>query len=806
MGLHPTTVKAGECDGNRCSRAATLLPRLDWPRGRSKKTEGPKIPRSENPQAATAESAISAATADSEPRLPATFATIPAMPPAATKTAALIAVLIAFTTATITHTDDAHAFKLRLAKDSGADFNRWREPVVRMNLVPDCAPGLDKAKCKQAIIDAAAAWNSAGCGVKVSIATSKPIEGGEFKPWYNGRNDIFWANKSWTLGKLALAYAQTIRTKSGEHLESSVVYNARHYTWSDKPKSGLPSGMWSIGPTGVHELGHVLGIMHSLRMSYMNSSQAFVLDGTLPEDDSNAVCFLYSKGPFKCSKSPQCPHIGDSATGNEKIDKTLICKAGSCGDGPHRHPLANKAEGTACQDSFDCKPPARCGFRVGKLGICARPCATAADCSGGLSCVLASHSPVGGLCGKVGKPIGKNEAEGGCSSNAECISGYCHPHDGTQTCQFPCGGGYQCAGACAVTPGSSVAVCVLKPIKIGNECSSNIRCETGVCGGNPFDKRCVALCSKDADCGSGMGCHQLGHGGICVRKSGAAPGEMCSEDRFCASGMCVESVDGKRCRLPCSACAAGESCADVGGVKACMPLAGKLPMGASCTQKEQCATGTCAAMVPGRMCTTACKTTKDCPCGMACEDKLGSKVCVPFTPKLCVANGRGCASDLMCASDRCRDAVCREVCKLFEACPGGGVCRPDLARPGEGTCQSPGPNAAGDLCSDDNECATGFCPDDRCRTACDAGHACPSGSACTGKLGSLRFCVPEPVKDEPDTSAIDTAPAAPGPSSDGCSSHRTAPRDFAWWFIVAAAVLCLRTRRHPQHGDRSPTQ
>lgn len=271
-----------------------------------------------------------------------------------------------------------------------------------------------------------------------------------------------------------------------------------------------------------------------------------------------------------------------------------------------------------------------------------------------------------------------------CSADEECEGGFCFT-DAT----FP---DAYCTRLCSedgVCPEGSVChlyqgnykFC-MAPCKVDSDCRTGYVCDYGVCRPGCTTNgtchapdtcvagRCKAACTIDADCTSGK---------ICQDNECKAP---CKTDGECGSSKRCQ--DG-RCVPPCKTdtdCLPGFACNTQKGT--CSAKAGK-PMGQTCQQDSECATGYC--LPARRICSIRCKGTSECPASYACglekldKDKNGSSDgaeadCVPR--KGTATAGALCSKDADCASEHCYYGFCMEGCAADSNCSVGKCVKVNL--------------------------------------------------------------------------------------------------------------------------------
>jgi len=406
------------------------------------------------------------------------------------------------------------------------------------------------------------------------------------------------------------------------------------------------------------------------------------------------------------------------------------CASGFCADG-------------YCCDKACTGPCVACGI-TGYLGTCRAVAKGLTDAKAATPCVSPKACDGAGAC--------KTAAGQPCSKDLDCVTGACT--DGvccdtacTSTCSACNISGK--AGTCSKMAAGLTDSNATTPCKAPSACDGKGACKTGLgqsC--SAYDQCASAFCMDPLCCNTSCNtqcwtCGLSGKAGTCTRvpagqtdttasskcfgknacdgKGGCklATGEVCSSGSQCASSFCADTFccdqacDGV-CRT-CAGTASSGTCVFVAagkqdlsakapctGIKACD---GKgsclLGRGQACTAGTQCATGQCADSV---CCNTACSGTCE-----ACDvsGKLGT----------CSSVDKGLA-----------DSNATSPCIGANACDGKGKCK----------------KAAGQKCSLDTECGTGFCADGYCcDSACDTPcHSC-SVAGTAGTCTAIAALLPD---------------------------------------------------------------
>lgn len=348
-------------------------------------------------------------------------------------------------------------------------------------------------------------------------------------------------------------------------VEADIVINASNYRYAYGITSGS-SDVRELGAVLIHELGHVLGLLHPCE-----------LDGTTgaplcSSDASFAVRTMYPE-----------------YTGPDQASWDADDIAGLC----HQFPASVCLE--ACAAGYECVGgtcAAVCGNEVCEPGSACTAQGCRAQCGGALCAVgdrcvderCLAFCFVGGLCG-----VGQFCSSAGCELKS-CVTD-------PETC------GYEARSCDTHTP-----------------CPAGMECSSNVCLTLPGEGRCSVddVCTDGARCLSGL-----------CSYAWAAEGEPCSSDAACTTGYCVEGLCRWPCEGGCPggySCA--PSLAD--GRSFCEPSLADFgqpcQLGAQCSSRACLLRGSDGAGYCTRHCTAARDT---CPAGYSCASVGSVAVCEP---------------------------------------------------------------------------------------------------------------------------------------------------------------------------------
>lgn len=376
-----------------------------------------------------------------------------------------------------------------------------------------------------------------------------------------------------------------------------------------------------------------------------------------------------------------------------------------------------------------------------------------------------------------------------CKTGFQCIAGQCLPDDGT--------GG---SGGSMASSSSSGDVSSSSSSSSGSVSSSSSASSSSSSNGGGGTKGELDLCASDAECAMPFLCRSMWKNGpsrctpACVTDGGCPSGMRCSSannEKFCTfSDIGRTCADASGCNFGClqgpgyctAACASGSDCPNGFG---CMSV-GTPPTKVCVKAAEYCdSSNTKPCIVPAACdtsslivgaCTLACSSNADCPqrasllspwtCnGGLCQrpaDVYGplgggytptQYACNQFNTVVNLCNDAQHmnfqtftipgAPAVNCSSPNTTDGVagdsCVDSCRYQGACPFGFGCTAvgNINGGRIGLCLPTGGGEVGSSCTNDTQCAFGYCSNQKCSRDCTADGVCPSGSTCNVVGGAV---------------------------------------------------------------------
>ncbi|AKT40663.1 hypothetical protein [Chondromyces crocatus] len=486
-----------------------------------------------------------------------------------------------------------------------------------------------------------------------------------------------------------------------------------------------------------------------------------VPDGTACSENGGQVCMA---GVCKRSPGQTCSANVDCASGFCVDDRccSTACYGDcvSCGNPQGQCTPLPLGTTDTCTGGAQCNGMGECRLPTGLLCMNGAQCLSG-YCTDGVCCNevcgdACESCAVPGLVGTC-SPTAEGQQDD-CNPGEVCHNGSCSGEGGSQ-CNSPsdCASGFCIDGVCCATA-------------CNEPCHAcDVTGSVGTCAPDPLENGQQDTCSNVEVCDDGA----------CKR----VDGQTCNAAAQCASDVCIDGV--------CCATACNEAChaCDVpGSVGTCSPDPSLDDQQDTCNPNELCSNGTCTADVG-----VACSVNSDCASGFCVDEVCCATACneacracdVPGSEGTCspdvslngqqetcdpgeqcsngtctAALGAICSANGDCASGHCVDGVCcatacDDACWACDVPGSEGTCSPDGALDGQQdecgddeACDDAGACTALVItCSEDDDCASGFCADGVCcGTACDeACHTCDLP-------GAEGTCLPDASLDgQPDT-------------------------------------------------------
>jgi hypothetical protein len=214
----------------------------------------------------------------------------------------------------------AHAYDLQTTSTGRA--LRWPSGEVLVEPAMSAGPPeLTDGEVVGALQIAVSSWQAALYGAEVSIALGAAPSGA--MAMGDGVNSVRWALDAGDpgvdvglLAKTHLAY----QVEDGAILEADIVVNAADFVWTTSLTPGGCSDDYDLEGSISHELGHLLGLGHSLdpeATMFATGGPCETLKRDLTGDDASAIEFLYHELPPPGGVAPSpttCAAAGGSGS------------------------------------------------------------------------------------------------------------------------------------------------------------------------------------------------------------------------------------------------------------------------------------------------------------------------------------------------------------------------------------------------------------------------------------------------------------------------------------------------------------
>ncbi|RVU44001.1 matrixin family metalloprotease [Lujinxingia sediminis] len=261
-----------------------------------------------------------------------------------------------------------------LPPSTHAEFNGFAPESAHLplplRLTGPLPEGVARADVIAAIAASARTWNAVSCA---QVAFETEVRDGESASEVKAVEVNFEPGSGPNAGRIAwTSYAASPDERASITLNSTlVVWRSapdpfQHFAEPERPAVDLQAVL-------THELGHVLGLSHTLAHNAASMSAAYLRDGrqrVLSADDKLGLCALFPAEGRECSRDSDCPEAGSCV------------EEGVCD--PHRGQT-----GDYCAfDLMHC--PGFCVLDDAPTGTgyCSEPCISEADCPTHFSCAV----------------------------------------------------------------------------------------------------------------------------------------------------------------------------------------------------------------------------------------------------------------------------------------------------------------------------------------------------------------------------------------------------------------------------------
>lgn len=266
---------------------------------------------------------------------------------------------------------------------NGLSYQEDQLPLVMvLNEVGSVDLGL--ARTEELVLEALSDWNAVGCSdfaFEYGGLTAAGLED-------DGLNVLTWQDDGeWEWGSAVAGFAATRfePTEDGTSVRpagADLLFNGVEWTWMDGEGD---IGAWKLDTKSIvlHELGHVTGMDHELRLVTSTMYYAYLggtWQGSLSGDDRRGLCENYGNGASECEGDEECLVIAGAGSLCVELDGLRVC------DEPR------DAVGALCtMGAFNCEDYCVFELALSTEGYCSRACESHTDCPDGYICELGNN-------------------------------------------------------------------------------------------------------------------------------------------------------------------------------------------------------------------------------------------------------------------------------------------------------------------------------------------------------------------------------------------------------------------------------
>ena len=333
---------------------------------------------------------------------------------------------------------DAKAYRT-LADDPEIDSSApvvWESSRIVLHVSRASLTAPQRQALSDAVATAAARWNAASCAEIDFVSGSST----GFAEPSDGNNTVEWVATGWSLRGFPAGVAATtdVRIQRAEGgiwsiAEADVYVNGDDYDWDLFGGSGV-----AIVPALVHELGHVLGLLHPCESGGEDGApvctgeqeHVFRLSVLYPDHQENGGLLTDDDVEGACDLYPTHGCAGDLCGPGE------VCVDGACVSSAGQSCLYSSCQ--SCELDSDCSAgefckQERCAPQTERGGACLYD----AECLTGLcvegfctsSCEVATDCPTSNVCSEGGWCRPNSRSRESCSMGDDCASGLCLSSD-----------------------------------------------------------------------------------------------------------------------------------------------------------------------------------------------------------------------------------------------------------------------------------------------------------------------------------------------------------------------------------------